>query len=49
ADHIRVTEADLANGLLSIGLKLEVPEAKKAKQIAIKTSEASTPTLQAAE
>lgn len=49
ADHIRVTEADLANGLLSIGLKLEVPEAKKAKQIAIKTSEASAPALQAAE
>ena len=50
ADHIRVTEADLANGLLSIGLKLEVPEAKKAKQIAIKTaSNDQTPVLQAAE
>ncbi len=50
ADHIRVTEADLANGLLSIGLKLEVPEAKKAKQIAIKTaSNDQSPVLQAAE
>lgn len=50
ADHVRVTEADLANGLLSIGLQLEVPEAKKAKQIAIKTTgNDSAPVLQAAE
>ena len=51
ADHIKVTEADLANGLLSITLKLEVPEAKKAKTIAIKTANTndSAPVLTAAE
>ena len=52
ADHIKVTEADLANGLLSITLKLEVPEAKKAKTIAIKTASNtndSAPVLTAAE
>ncbi len=49
ADHIRVTEADLANGLLSIGLKLEVPEAKKAKTIAIKTGSNVSTVLEAAE
>ena len=50
ADHIRVTEADLANGLLSIGLTLEVPEALKPKQISIKTSAPEpSPVLQAAE
>ena len=50
ADHIKVTEADLANGLLSITLKLEVPEAKKPKTIAIKTSVNDTaPVLTAAE
>ena len=49
-DHIRVTDAELANGLLSVGLKLEVPEAKKAKQISIKTAgNDSQPVLQAAE
>ena len=49
ADHIRVTEADLANGLLSIGLKLEVPEAKKAKTISIRSGSDSPAVLQAAE
>ncbi len=49
ADHIRVTDAELANGLLSVSLTLEVPEAKKAKQIAIKTANDSAPVLQAAE
>lgn len=49
-DHIRVTDAELANGLLSVGLKLEVPEAKKAKQISIKTTGNDTqPVLEAAE
>ncbi len=48
-DYVKVTDADLANGLLSISLQLEVPEAKKAKTIAIKTSDDSTPVLQAAE
>lgn len=50
ADHIRVLDADLANGLLSISLKLEVPEAKKAKTITIKSAgNDQTPVLQAAE
>ena len=50
ADHIRVTGADLANGLLSIELTIEIPEAKKPKTIAIKTgANDSAPVLQAAE
>ena len=55
ADHIRVTEAELANGLLAITLTLEVPEALKPKQIAIKTPKSegkaskSQTVLQAAE
>ncbi|MDI7776245.1 Hsp20 family protein [Asticcacaulis sp. EMRT-3] len=50
ADHIKVTEAELANGLLSITLTLEVPEAKKPKTIAIKTATPpEAPVLQAAE
>ncbi len=35
ADHIRVTGASLANGLLAIELKREVPEAMKPRTIAI--------------
>lgn len=35
ADHIEVTGADLANGLLTISLIKEVPEAMKPKTIAI--------------
>ncbi|ESQ83422.1 heat-shock protein [Asticcacaulis sp. AC466] len=50
ADHIKVTDAELANGLLSITLTLEVPEAKKPKTIAIKTAvNDTTPVLTAAE
>ena len=50
ADHIRVTEAELANGLLTITLTLEVPEALKPKQIPIRTSSPAAPTvLEAAE
>ena len=50
ADHIKVTDAELANGLLAITLTLEIPEAKKPKTIAIKTAPASdAPVLQAAE
>jgi molecular chaperone IbpA len=37
ADHIKVAGADLANGLLQIELKREVPEEKKPKTIAINT------------
>ena len=35
ADYVEVTHADLANGLLAIGLVKEVPEAMKPKSIAI--------------
>lgn len=35
ADHIEVTGADLSNGLLSISLVKEIPEAMKPKTIAI--------------
>jgi len=35
ADHVRVTGAKLANGLLSIDLQRELPEEKKPRSIAI--------------
>ena len=35
ADHIEVTNADLVNGLLTISLLKEIPEAMKPKSIAI--------------
>ncbi len=35
ADHIQVEQADLANGLLQIGVKRVVPEALKPRRIAI--------------
>ena len=35
ADHVNVTQADLANGLLVIDLKREVPEALKPRKIEI--------------
>ena len=37
ADHIRVTAAELENGLLHIDLEREVPEALKPRTIAIKS------------
>lgn len=40
ADHIRVVGAKLANGLLHIDLKREVPEAMKPRSIAINSAEA---------
>jgi len=49
ADHIRVQDAELAHGLLSVTLQLEVPEPKKPKQIAIRTSNDAGAVLQAAE
>ena len=42
ADYVVVTEAALADGLLSIALKRELPEALKPRQIAINTSPASS-------
>lgn len=38
ADHIEVTGADLANGLLTVSLVKEIPEAMKPKTIAINGS-----------
>ncbi len=38
ADHIKVKDADLVNGLLIIDLEHEVPEEKKPRKIAISTS-----------
>lgn len=35
ADHVEVTNADLANGMLTISLVKEIPEAMKPKRIAI--------------
>jgi molecular chaperone IbpA len=35
ADHVKVTGAKLANGLLTIELQREIPEEKKARAIAI--------------
>ena len=35
ADHVEVTQAELENGLLTISLKREIPEAMKPKTIAI--------------
>lgn len=38
ADYVVVTDADLADGLLSISLKRELPEALKPRTIAINTA-----------
>ncbi len=40
ADHVRVNGADLKNGLLSIDLVREIPEALKPRKIDIKTNPA---------
>ena len=37
ADHVKVTEASLVNGLLHIALEREVPEAMRPRRIAIGT------------
>ena len=44
ADHVRVNGADLSNGLLSIDLVREIPEALKPRKISIQ----SAPTLTSA-
>ena len=41
ADYVFVTDAQLADGLLSIALKRELPEAMKPRQIAIKSGATS--------
>ena len=45
ADHVRVTEASQANGLLHIDLVKEVPEALKPRRIEITRQPASTTNL----
>jgi molecular chaperone IbpA len=42
ADHVKVTGADLDNGLLTIDLQREVPEALKPRKIEIGGAPAST-------
>ena len=44
ADHVKVTGAKLANGLLTIELQREIPEEKKPRAIEI-TAEGSKPAL----
>ena len=44
ADHVKVTGAKLANGLLTIDLQREIPEEKKPRAIEIK-AEAAKPVL----
>ncbi|MGV1768480.1 Hsp20 family protein [Rhizobium rhizogenes] len=43
ADHVRVNGADLNNGLLSIDLVREIPEALKPRKISIESAPASAP------
>ena len=42
ADHVRVNGADLSNGLLSIDLVREIPEAMKPRKISIQSEPALT-------
>lgn len=46
ADHVRVEEASLVNGLLRIALKREVPEAMKPRRIEIGSTSQSAARLQ---
>ena len=46
ADHIVVDGADLANGLLHVGLKRVVPEALKPRRIAIGTATPAAPAIE---
>jgi molecular chaperone IbpA len=45
ADYVLVTDANLADGLLSIALKRELPEALKPRTIAITTTSQAQPAL----
>ena len=45
ADYVLVTDANLADGLLSIALKRELPEALKPRTIAISTTSEGKPAL----
>lgn len=42
ADHVKVAGADLTNGLLTIALKREIPEAMKPRRIEIGTASGSS-------
>ncbi len=46
ADHIKVTDANLVNGLLHIDLKLDLPESKKPRRIAIGSSDKATKAIE---
>lgn len=46
ADHVKVEDASLANGLLQISLKREIPEAMKPRKITIGTSSVQSEPLQ---
>jgi molecular chaperone IbpA len=46
ADHIKVTDADLNDGMLSIELVREIPEAMKPRKIEIGGSSPSTQTIE---
>ncbi|MFB2553619.1 Hsp20 family protein [Ensifer soli] len=46
ADHVKVEDASLVNGLLRILLKREIPEAMKPRKITIGTSAGQTAPLQ---
>ncbi len=46
ADYVEVTGADLANGLLTITLVKEIPEAMKPKSIAIQTGDSRNNVLE---
>jgi molecular chaperone IbpA len=43
ADHVKVTGASLADGMLTVELKREVPEAMKPRKIAIATGDDASP------
>ncbi len=45
ADHVRVSSAELRNGLLSIDLVREIPEALKPRKIDIQTDAVLVPTV----
>lgn len=47
ADHVRVSGADLVNGLLHVDLVREVPEALKPRTIAIRSTESQNKTIEA--
>ena len=46
ADYVVVSDANLSDGLLSIALKREVPEAKKARRIEIGTASVAAPAIE---